>query len=233
MALTTNLVPNPSFKNGTADWAATGGSTTIAAALTGGLYGVHCLTVTKSADANVGAVTDTTTITVAVGDTYVASAYIKVPTGEETGSFKVGVGYYDSGNSLLGSVSYSNTTSITSTSGWTRVYKTATAPASSVYAKVFVVQNNTGTAGETFLIDAVQFENSYDPNTFVEPFTQGQETAAVNDGLRPVPTPHLTGMELNADIMLNNLLLNTVDYNKCVWVCTGIDGWWGDRKSVV
>jgi hypothetical protein len=227
MALTTNLVSNPSFKDGTTSWAATGGSTTIAAALTGGLYGVHCLTVTKSADANVGAVTDTTTITVTVGNTYVASAYIKVPTGEESGSFKVGIGFYTSGNSLVGSIQYSGTTTITAASGWTRLYQTYVAPATSAYAKVYVVQSNTATAAETFLIDAVQFENSYDPNTFVETLTQGQETAAVNDGLRPVPVPHLTGLELNADIMLNDLLLNTVDYNKCVWVCTGIDGWWG------
>jgi hypothetical protein len=227
MALNTNLIPNPSFKDGTTYWAATGGTGTIAASATGGYYGSDCLTVTKSADANVGAVSNTTSITVTVGNTYVASAYIKVPAGEETGSFKVGIGYYTSGNSLIGSISYSNTTSITSTSDWTRVYKTAVAPETSAYAKVYVVQSNTGTANKKFLIDAVQFENSYDPNTFVETLTQAQETAAVNDGLRPVPIPHLTGMELNADIMLNGLLLNTVDHNKCVWVCTGIEGWWG------
>ena len=228
MALTTNLVPNPSFKNGTTSWAATGGSTTIAASTTGGYYGNYCLTVTKAAAANVGAVTDTTTITVTVGNTYAASAYIKVPTGEETGSFKVGIGFYTSGNSLIGSIQYSATaTSITATSGWVRVSHLYVAPATSSYAKIYVVQSTTATAAETFLIDAVQFENSYDPTPFIETLTQGQETAAVNDGLRPVPTPHLTGMELNGDIMLNDLLLNTVDYNKCVWVCTGIDGWWG------
>jgi hypothetical protein len=228
MALKTNLIPNPSFKNGVTSWAATGGATSIAASTTGGYYGNACLTVTKAATTNVGAVTDTTTIAVTVGNTYVASAYIKIPTGEESGSFKVGIGFYTSGNSLIGSIQYPATaTSITATSGWIRVSHFYIAPATSAYAKVYVVQSSTATAAETFLIDAVQFENSYDPTPFIETLTQAQETAAVNDGLRPVPIPHLTGMELNGDIMLNNLLLNTVDYNKCVWVCTGIEGWWG------
>ena len=228
MALKTNLIPNPSFKDGTTNWAATGGSTSIAASTTGGYYGNTCLTVTKAATTFVGVVTDTTTITVTVGNTYAASAYIKVPTGEETGSFKVGIGFYTSGNSLIGSIQYSATaTSITATSSWVRVSHLYVAPATSSYAKIYVVQSTTATAAETFLIDAVQFENSYDPTPFIETLTQGQETAAVNDGLRPVPTPHLTGMELNGDIMLNDLLLNTVDYDKCVWICTDIDGWWG------
>jgi hypothetical protein len=33
-------------------------------------------------------------------------------------------------------------------------------------------------------------------------------------------------MKLQADISLGNLVLNTVDENNVVWVCTDINGWW-------
>lgn len=54
---------------------------------------------------------------------------------------------------------------------------------------------------------------------------QGQENAILNKALSPVPVPHLTGAELNADISLGNLVFNTIDVDGIAFILTGIDGW--------
>ena len=54
---------------------------------------------------------------------------------------------------------------------------------------------------------------------------QGQENAILNKALSPVPVPHLTGAELNADVTLGDLLFNTIDVDGIALILTGIDGW--------
>lgn len=56
---------------------------------------------------------------------------------------------------------------------------------------------------------------------------QGYENKQVNKSLTPLPYPYITGMKLNADVVLGDLVLNTIDENGVVWVCTDIEGWWG------
>lgn len=56
--------------------------------------------------------------------------------------------------------------------------------------------------------------------------TQAKENIAVRTGLTPLPYPEITGLKLKADIILGDLVLNTVDANNVVWVCTGMTGWW-------
>jgi phage-related protein len=55
---------------------------------------------------------------------------------------------------------------------------------------------------------------------------QSAENKAVNIGLTAVPYPYVAGMELKADIALGDLILNTIDEDGVVWVCTDIEGWW-------
>jgi hypothetical protein len=59
-----------------------------------------------------------------------------------------------------------------------------------------------------------------------EGIEQGRENTFVNKALTPLEQPYITGMKLNRDIVLGDLVLNGVDENGVVWVCTGIDGWW-------
>jgi hypothetical protein len=56
---------------------------------------------------------------------------------------------------------------------------------------------------------------------------QGRENAAVNRAMTPLEQPNITGMKLNSDIVLGDMVLNTIDENRVVWVCTDIQGWWG------
>jgi len=60
---------------------------------------------------------------------------------------------------------------------------------------------------------------------------QSEENRVVNKALTPLPTPHLTGLKLKADISINGLVLNTIDENNVVWVVTEIDGWWNLPES--
>jgi hypothetical protein len=62
--------------------------------------------------------------------------------------------------------------------------------------------------------------------TNINPVTQGNENRLVNIALTKLPAPVVSGMTLGADIQLGGLLLNTIDDNNVVWVCTDIEGWW-------
>jgi hypothetical protein len=57
-------------------------------------------------------------------------------------------------------------------------------------------------------------------------YNQAQENAFVDRGLIPLPYPHLTGMKLERDIVLNDFVFNSIDENGVVWVIRDIEGWW-------
>ena len=77
----------------------------------------------------------------------------------------------------------------------------------------------------TLLAPVYYDTGTYGYGEYQEAVGQGHETKAVNDGLRAVPAPLITGMQLKADVMLGDLILNTIDANNVVWVCTDIEGW--------
>lgn len=60
-----------------------------------------------------------------------------------------------------------------------------------------------------------------------DPAVQAEENKLVNKALTKFPIPHISGLKLEADIRLGDLVLNTIDEDGVVWVCTDIDGWWG------
>lgn len=55
---------------------------------------------------------------------------------------------------------------------------------------------------------------------------QAQKNRIANQALTPLPFPHLTGMKLQEDIILNDFVFNTVDDYGVLWVITDIKGWW-------
>lgn len=66
----------------------------------------------------------------------------------------------------------------------------------------------------------------YDPTIDLNPDAQAQENFLVNKALSKLPIPHFSGLKLQADIKLGNLILNTIDDDNVVWVCTDVLGWW-------
>lgn len=69
-------------------------------------------------------------------------------------------------------------------------------------------------------------EGGYGELSYLDPLGEDRERTAVNLALTPLPPPTFTGMKLKEDIILGDLVLNTIDSNNVVWVCTNIDGWW-------
>ena len=60
----------------------------------------------------------------------------------------------------------------------------------------------------------------------VDPTQQALENAIVDRALTPLEAPVFTGLNLLADVSLGDLVLNTVDADQTLWVCSEIDGWW-------
>jgi hypothetical protein len=163
---------------------------------------------------------------------YSASLYVKIPVGQEAASLRLYIYWHDSVGTQLSSTAGA-LIPVTSDDGWVRLGVTGTAPTDAVIGRVRLYQPTAGTAGQKFLVDAALFEQSAYVGQYFDELTQDQETTKVNSGMRPVPYPNITGMQLNADVNLNGLILNTIDEDGIVWVCTGIDGWWGQSSSDV
>lgn len=69
-------------------------------------------------------------------------------------------------------------------------------------------------------------QGGYGELAYHDPLGQNIERTAVNRVLTELPPPTFTGMKLKEDILLGDLVLNTIDENNVVWVCTDIEGWW-------
>lgn len=220
-----NLIVNPSFKTNTTGWSATG-SSTIARITTDYYYGSSCLEVTKAASANSGVVTSSR-ILVTEALSYVIGAYVKIPAGEEAGTLSADVIWYNSATAGT-IISTSNSVQLEVIPGddWVRLTGVFTAPSGALSALVRVVQPTAGTASEKFYVDAILFEQSTYLGSFVDELTQAQENKKVLDAFRPVPYPKITGLKLKADVSIGSLVLNTVDEDGVVWICTDIEGWW-------
>lgn len=230
-----NLIYNPSFAQGTTGWSAYN-SSTLAVITSDSYIGPQCIQVTKvstSTDSGIfGAASYRQDVTLSA--VYSASAYLKVPAGQESIDARVSIAYYN-GATFVSSQTGAVTT-IDSSMGWTRVtVEDQTAPSSGVTKVTVIVYDDktTKTVGNYYYIDAVKLENSAITTQFIEPRDQGQENKKVNIALSPMPIPHITGMQLKADIMLNDIVFNTIDENDVVWVCSDIDGWWNLPESEV
>ena len=221
-----NLVPNPSFKNGdVTKWAIVGGST-IVASTEESFIGTHSLYVTTASSANTGVATSTTQISVSATRQYMVSAYVKLPASADYANLKLLLSWYTDvgGATQVGSTIYSEVFTVYPSDGWVRLSYLATPPSGANGLKIGVVNHEALVFN--FYLDAVLVEQSIYLEGYTEDFTQEQENKFVNDGLRQLPNPYITGMQLNADVIMNGLVLNTVDENNVVWVCTGIEGWW-------
>ena len=78
----------------------------------------------------------------------------------------------------------------------------------------------------TLLAPATYGTGTYGYGEYLEAVSLGIETTAVDNTLRVVPAPLFTGLKLQEDVKLGTLVLNTIDANNVVWVCTDIEGWW-------
>lgn len=228
----TNLIVNPSFKTNTNGWSATG-SSTLARITTEAFYGSSCLEVTKAASSNSGAIVSNR-ILVTAGLNYVIGVYVKITALQQAGTLQANVAWYNSttGGSLI-STSSSIALDVVPGDDWVRLTGTFAAPAGSLSALISVVQPVAGTAGKKFLVDAVLFEQASYLGEYVDEVDQATENKYVNKGMTPLPYPKITGMKLDADVSIGSLVLNTIDEDGVVWICTDIEGWWNHPEPEV
>jgi len=76
-------------------------------------------------------------------------------------------------------------------------------------------------------------QGTYGEGDFTDPLQQGRETTVVNKSLVPLPPPVFSGMKLKEDVIIGDLVLNNIDSNNVIWVCTEIDGWWEHPDPVI
>jgi hypothetical protein len=82
--------------------------------------------------------------------------------------------------------------------------------------------------GYTYTWNGVAWESQgyYESPINLAASDQDDENRLVNKALTKLPIPYLSGLKLEADIRLENLVLNTIDEAGVVWICTDIEGWW-------
>lgn len=220
-----NLISNPSFKTNTTGWQHTG-SSTISRITTDGFYGSSCLKVIKAASNNSGAIVPGA-MAVTPSTSYAVSAYVKVPAGDATAQLHIQVSWYTSvpSGTFISTID-TVTTEVVPGDDWVRLTGVVSSPSNAYGATLAVHQPVAGSAGKIFYLDAVVLEAAQYVGEYFDDISQARENKYVNLGLTPLPYPKITGMKLNADIALGGLILNTVDEDGIVWVCTDIEGWW-------
>lgn len=218
-----NLIYNPSFRQGTTGWEPVSGATLE---VTGdrAFYGVDALRVTRSGLAGSG-VTTANYIPVEPNKPYSMSGYTAVDLGDPSADLTIKITWYTSSNTIINE-NLSSTVVVDPTDGFFRLTGVYVAPGSAAKAKLSIIAPSAGGAGASFYVDAVLLEQSNFVGGFIDNLSQAAENAIVNKGLSRVPPSHIGGMDLNADITLGNLVLNTIDEDSTLWVCTDIAGWW-------
>ena len=222
-----NLQRNPSFRAGLANYAPLNGAA-LSLTTDYAFYGDTAMVVTKTDDNNSG-VTTTEAIPVVAGKPYAASVYVRLPQvlpAEELANLVLSIDWVNSAGTIV-STSQSVVFELEDDSTWVRLAGVWAAPAGATFAYVSVAQLVGGTAGERFLVDAFLFEQANYVGGYLDNLSQAEENKIVNKALSaPIPQV-LNGLELNADVLVNDLVLNTIDESGVVWICTGIDGWYG------
>jgi uncharacterized delta-60 repeat protein len=239
-----NYIQNPSFNNGSiAFWEPLGSGVQISSVTEASHLGDYSLRVQKANGVtDCGVKISGYRIPVTAGSTYTLSAYIRMPRELESRTYTCKIDWYDvaEGGSIVSSTD--NPIEIFNYqffgSGFFPIYITSNAPEGVTYAEISIYQeeSESDTSEQPFrffFIDSVMFEESLYVNTFFETLTQAQENTTVRRALSAVPNPEITGMELNADISLNGLVFNTIDEDGIVWVCTDLQGWWGQADPEV
>jgi uncharacterized delta-60 repeat protein len=239
-----NYIQNPSFNNESiAFWEPLGSGVEISSVTEASHLGDYSLRVQKANGVtDCGVKISGYRIPVTAGSTYTLSAYVRMPRELESRTYTCKIDWYDvaEGGSIVSSID--NPIEIFNYqffgSGFLPIYITSEAPEGVTYAEVSIYQeeSESDTSEQPFrffFIDSVMFEESLYVNTFFETLTQAQENTTVRRALSAVPNPEITGMELNADISLNGLVFNTIDEDGIVWVCTDLQGWWGQSDPEV
>ena len=209
----TNLIPNPSFEVDTTGWLASSGS--LARVTTDALYGTASAQITftnPTAGQGLSNNTGSNRMPITGGQTYTASAYIKVPAGNPAVTLDADIFYWDAvgaGGNVVNSIDGSNFT-ISSTDGWVRISATGTAAANATHATVRFGYGINQTGTFVYLLDGAMLEQSsilgdyFDGSTTIPLGTAWTGTPnASTSTLTGIQQPIFTGIISDIDISLD------------------------------
>jgi len=204
---TTNLVPNPSFEVSTAY---TGSSrVSLARDNTYSAYGSYALKATCDGTGSPSVYPNSSSggrLPVTSGQNYTFSAYVR--DGNTALPFKIVLEWYTSANVSLGSVSSISITP--SSSQWTRMIFTATAPATAAFCTPLIQGQGTPAASSIFYADALQLE----AKNYATSYIDGSLPGGVWSGTAGLSTSSRTALSVDrADTGLtvgNNATFNAL-----------------------
>lgn len=160
------LVNNPSFETNTTGWGSV--NTSAAVRSTAAYYvGSASFLLTTNASGVVGPYFNNGASKIAVnaGLPYTFSIYAKDV--NTSVNYKAGIDWYNAAGTQIGSTSWGTSTAITTT-GWTRISVTATAPANAVTAVVLCYSATTPLTGKQVYFDGALFDQSSSLQAYVD-----------------------------------------------------------------
>ncbi len=223
----TNLLPDPSFKSeNTLAYTGLAGAT-LSITDKYSYFGLRGMKVTKSSS-NGSGVELALPVPVQSNMPYSFSTYARLPLilpVSEASEIILIIEWMNS----LGIIMKTDTSAaltMTDDDTWYRVGGVWMAPPGATFVNMQIIQPLPGSAGASFIVDALMIEQANYLGGYVNNIPDQVKSEIVQRALSPVPQI-INGLRLGADITLNGLILNTIDENDTIWVCTGIDGWWG------
>jgi hypothetical protein len=154
-----NLVSNPSFEQNSFLWTLTSSSSSASIIRTtlDAKFGSASLRVNKS-DTPLRVSTATKSSSAVPGKKYIASAYVKVPSGQEQTTLQIGIRFLNSSGSALSNIVSSSAQVITDADDWVRLSISDTCVENASRAQLFIIQPNAETSDQYFFIDAALLE---------------------------------------------------------------------------
>lgn len=163
--------------------------------------------------------------------THTASVYVRIPSEESAASVILSVAWYTEGKTYISSSDLSPAQAIVFADGWQRLVVTDTPPDGAAYVELRILNTNLATAGNSILVDAIQFEVGDIATEFQEFVGYDQKKSVIDLSLNlPSPGPTTT-LELRADVQLGNLVFNTIDSDGYMFIVTELTGLLGTPEA--
>lgn len=228
-----NLAKDPSLRSGTTNAFNALPGTNISLSEEWAFYGKYSLLVTKDA-VNGAGVEIAEPVRVIAGENYAFAVYTRLPVEipqAEGAEIVLQVEWMNSLGTVV-ATSMSATLIMDSDATDYRIGGVWKAPAGATLASVSIIQPLPGSQGATFLMDALLIEQADYIGGYFDNIPQAEKNNIVFKALSKVPQV-INGIRLGADVILNDLVLNTIDEDDTVWVVTDIDGWWGQADPEI
>jgi hypothetical protein len=154
-----NLVFNPSFETNANFWSRiiSIGASSISRTVSDAKFGSASLEVTKGTGL-ANASTTTAISSVQPGRDYIASLYVKIPTGQEATSLRCQLTFLNPSGAVIGTAFNGSAQTVQDSDDWTRISVSGNCPQNASRVRVAVLESSAGSTGQKFLVDGALVE---------------------------------------------------------------------------